>query len=770
MDDVSSTTDKLVGLIASRNPDLENPGPDDLYPVGTIASVHRLFRAPDNTIRLLVQGLMRFRVVEFVSEEPYLKAKVEIAPEIVETGLEIEALARTARDQFEQISQLIPSIPRELVSSITSLEDPLQTVYTIANFQRIELKDAQNILELDSTHAKLEKLVDLLVHEAEVLQLGAKIQNEARSEIEKVQREYFLREQMKAIQKELGEKDEQAVEVEEFRQKIDAAKMPEEAGKMARRELDRLSRLPTAAAEYGVIRTYLDWLVSVPWSQTTQDNLDIAHARQVLDQDHYGLGDVKERILEFLAIRKLRLERKDDKKAPPKDMIRREREGVILCFIGPPGVGKTSLGQSIARAMDRKFIRASLGGVRDEAEIRGHRRTYIGAMPGRILQALRRAESRNPVFMLDEIDKLTFDFHGDPASALLEVLDPEQNVEFRDNYLEVAYDLSQVFFITTANQYETIPAPLLDRMEIINLSGYTESEKVTIAKGYLIPRQMRENSLRTEEISFTKDALKVIINEYTREAGVRNLERKIGAICRKIGTRIAEGKKQTEKVTAKSARELLGHALYMETEEIDSRTAIPGVVPGLAWTPYGGDILFIEATGMPGAKGFQVTGSVGNVMQESARAALSYVRSHAEEIHIPKDFFDKLDIHLHIPAGAQPKDGPSAGVTIATALVSLITGRAVKKGVSMTGEITLRGQVLPVGGIKEKMLAAHRAGMNTVILPKRNSLDLEDLPEEIKKKLTFIFAESVNDVLKAALEKPVRTPRPKKSTPESKKP
>ncbi len=756
VDDVSSTTDKLIGLLAARNPEIEEPVPADLYTIGTVATVHRLFRAPDNTIRLLVQGLMRFRVVEIVETEPYIKARIEVLPETVESGLEIEALARSARDQFEQISGLTPSIPRELVSSIVTLEDPLQTVYTIANFQRIELKDAQTLLEIDSTKAKLEKLVDLLVHEAEVLSLGAKIQNQARSEIEKVQREYYLREQMKAIQKELGENDEQAVEVEEFRKKIDAAKMPEEAEKQARRELDRLGRLPTAAAEYGVIRTYLDALVTLPWSQGTDDNLDIAHARKILDQDHYGLQDVKERILEFLAVRKLRLDRKDDKSAPSKDLIRREREGVILCFVGPPGVGKTSLGQSIARAMERKFVRISLGGVRDEAEIRGHRRTYIGAMPGRILQALRRVESHNPVFMLDEVDKLTMDFHGDPASALLEVLDPEQNVEFRDNYLEVAYDLSQVFFITTANTLETIPPPLLDRMEIIHLSGYTESEKIVIAKGYLVPRQVRENGLRPEEVNFTKPALQTIINQYTREAGVRNLERKIGAICRKLGTFIAEGKKQAARVTPKSVTELLGHPIFLEMEEIDTRTSIPGVVPGLAWTPFGGEILFIEATSMPGTKGFQVTGSVGNVMQESARAALSYVRSHAAEIGIQKDFFDKADIHMHIPAGSQPKDGPSAGVTMATALVSLISGRPVRKGVTMTGEITLRGQVMPIGGLKEKLLAAHRAGLKTVILPKRNILDVEDVPEEIRKTMTFVYAESINDVLKAALEKSVK--------------
>jgi len=766
VDEVSVTPTKLIGLVAARNPEVEEPGPADLYSLGTIATVHRLFRAPDNTIRLLVQGLVRFRLGEFIQTDPYLKAQIELAPETVETGLEIDALAHSARDQFEQISGLTPSIPRELVASITTIEDPLQTAYTIANFQRIELQDAETLLELDSTKAKLEKLVDLLVRETEVLSLGAKIQNQARSGIEKVQREYFLREQMKAIQKELGENDEQAVEVEEFRKKIEAAKMPEEAEKQTRHEVERLSHLPTAAAEYSVIRTYLDWLVTLPWSQGTKDNLDIAHARKILDQDHYGLKDIKERILEFLAVRKLRLERKDENVEPSKDPIRREREGVILCFVGPPGVGKTSLGQSIARAMERKFVRISLGGVRDEAEIRGHRRTYIGAMPGRILQAIRRVESHNPVFMLDEVDKLTMDFHGDPASALLEVLDPEQNVEFRDNYLEVAYDLSQVFFITTANQLETIPAPLLDRMEIIQLSGYTESEKIAIAKGYLIPRQVRENGLWPEEVSLTRDALKTIVNLYTREAGVRNLERRIGAICRKIGTHIAEGKKQSARITPKAVKELLGHPVFLANEEIDTRTSIPGVVPGLAWTPFGGDILFIEATKMPGAKGFQITGSVGNVMQESARAALSYVRSHADEIGLHKDFFDKSDIHMHIPAGAQPKDGPSAGVTMATALVSLISGRPVKKGVSMTGEITLRGQVMPVGGIKEKILAAHRAGLKTIILPKRNGLDLEDIPIEVRKSLSFVLVESVNDVLKAALEKPVQTR--KKQQPEKK--
>src|SRR5512133_1901886 len=765
VDDVVAS-DKLVGLVAAVNPELETPGPKDLYRVGVIATVHRLLRAPDGTVRLLVQGMDRFRLGEVVTEEPYLKAKIELAPEAVEEGLEIDALARNARDQFQQITQMIPSFPEELAGSITSVEDPLQTAYTIANFQRMDLKDSQEILAIDSVAEKLKKLIGLLVREAEVLQLGQKIQNEARGEIEKVQREYFLREQMKAIQKELGEKDEQAAEAEEFRKKIEDAKMPEEAEKQARRELERLSRLPSAAAEYGVIRSYLDWLVSLPWSKSTSDNLEIGHAREILDKDHYGLEDVKERILEFLAIRKLRLDRKDEIKQPSEDKIRREREGVILCFVGPPGVGKTSLGQSIARAMGRKFVRASLGGVRDEAEIRGHRRTYIGSMPGRILQALRRIESRNPVFMLDEIDKLTFDFHGDPASALLEVLDPEQNGEFRDNYLEVAYDLSQVFFITTANTLETIPGALRDRMEIIFLSGYTENEKMAIARGYLIPRQIRENSLREGEISFDDDALKMIVRKYTREAGVRNLERKIGAVCRKVATRIAEGKLEKAEITPAQIEEYLDHPIFQATEELNKRTSIPGVVPGLAWTSFGGDILFIEATAMPGGRGFQVTGSIGNVMQESARAALSYVRSRAASLKISDEFFNKFDIHMHIPSGAQPKDGPSAGVTMATSLVSLISGRKAKPQVGMTGEITLRGQVLAIGGVKEKVLAAHRNGLTTVILPKRNEQDLDDVPEEIRNSMKFIFAESVEDVIEAALEKA----KPAKKHPVKKQP
>jgi len=763
VDDVVASDERLIGLLASRNPELETPGPDDLYQVGTVAMVHRLFRAPDNTIRLVIQGLSRFRVGEFSQLEPYLKAQIELIPEVVEEGLEIEALARNARSQFEHIAEMIPSIPRELVASVTALDDPLQTIYTVANFQRMELEDAQAILEIDSVSQKLHKLASLLAREIEVLEIGQKIQNEARSEIEKVQRDYFLREQLKAIQKELGEVDEQSAEVEEFRRRIEAAHMPPEAEKQARRELERMARLPTAAAEYGVIRTYLDWLVSLPWASATQDNLDISHARQVLDQDHYGLEDVKERILEFLAVRKLRQERSTELESQAEDEIRRVREGVILCFVGPPGVGKTSLGRSIARAMGRKFIRISLGGMRDEAEIRGHRRTYIGALPGRILQALRRVESRNPVFMLDEVDKLVFDFHGDPASALLEVLDPEQNVEFRDHYLEVAYDLSQVMFITTGNALEPIPGPLLDRMEVIRLAGYTEGEKLAIAEQYLIPRQIRENGLRVSEVVFTQPALKKIIRSYTREAGVRNLESEIGTACRKVVTRIAEGKTERLEILPDMVPELLGRPVYFGTEEIAERTSVPGVVTGLAWTPVGGDVLFIEATGMPGSKGFQITGSVGNVMQESARAALSYVRSKAVKLGLKDEFFQNSDVHLHIPAGAQPKDGPSAGVAMATALVSLVSGRPVRAEVGMTGEITLRGQVLPVGGIKEKVLAAHRSGLKTVILPKRNEPDLEDLPEEVRQGLQFVFAETVDDVLHAALENFSKKPRGKQA-------
>ncbi len=757
VDEIMSS-DRLIGLVASKQPDLENPGPGDLYEIGTAATIHRLFRAPDGTIRLVIQGISRFRIKEFTQQEPYLKAMVEPHPEEKETSFEEEALARNVRDQFQHIAEMIPSIPAELVASITSIQDPLQTAYTIANFQRMDLVDSQKLLELDSPFEKLKALVSILIKESEVLELGQKIQNEAREEIDKVQREYFLREQLKAIQKELGEGDEQTADIEEFRSKINSSKMSEEAEKLAKRELDRLSRLPTAAAEYGVIRTFLEWLVNLPWSTNTEDNLDIKHARKVLDKDHYGLEDVKERILEFLAVRKLHKERKSINKGEVTDEIRRDREGVILCFVGPPGVGKTSLGRSIASALGRKFIRISLGGVRDEAEIRGHRRTYIGAMPGRIIQSIRRVDSKNPVFMLDEIDKLSSDFRGDPSSALLEVLDPEQNNEFRDNYLEAPFDLSQVMFITTANQLGTIPGPLLDRMEVINLSGYTENEKTKIAQQYLIPRQLRESSLLPDEISFSDEAIFNIIRMYTKEAGVRNLEREIGNICRKIATLITEEKEYPTKITPNVVRDLLGKPKYFETEEIIRRTSHPGVAIGLAWTPFGGDILFIEATKMKGNKSFTITGSIGKVMQESAQIALSLVRSKAEYLQIDPEIFTNTEIHLHVPAGAQPKDGPSAGITMYSSIVSLFTDKIIKPDLAMTGEISLKGQILPVGGIKEKVIAAHRSGIKTIILPKLNEIDFEDIPDEVKNSINFIFVDSIDDILdKIFINKPKRT-------------
>lgn len=763
--------DRLIGLVASKEPELEQPGPDDLYSYGTVANIQRLFRAPDGTIRMIVQGLARFELGEFTSLEPYLRASILLWPEEVEQGVEIEAQMRAASDQFHEVAELAPSLPREVVASVLLQEDPLQVAYTIANYQRMELELAQGLLEEDSTLAKLKRLNALLSREIEVLALGQQIQDEAREEIEKVQREYFLREQLKAIQRELGDVDEQAADVEELRGRIDESHLSAEAEKQARRELDRLAKLPTAAAEFGVIRTYLDWLVSLPWGVETEDNLDLKHARQVLDEDHYGLEDVKERILEYLAVRKLKLERGGEAKESPQDLIRREREGAILCFIGPPGVGKTSLGRSIARATGREFVRISLGGVHDEAEIRGHRRTYIGALPGRILQALRRVESRNPVFMMDEVDKLGRDFRGDPASALLEVLDPEQNSEFRDHYLEVAFDLSKVMFITTANWQDTIPSPLLDRMEVIRLSGYTEGEKTVIAKDYLIPRQIRENSLRSSEIGFTDDAIRELIRSYTREAGVRNLEREIGRVCRKVATKVAEAGTKKQRITPKVVSSLLGKPRYLGPEEIAERTSIPGVAAGLAWTPTGGDVLFIEATAMPGSKDFKLTGSLGDVMKESAQAALSYVRSVSDSLGIEAEYWSTHDLHLHIPSGAQPKDGPSAGITMASALASLASGRPIRSDLGMTGEITLRGKVLPIGGVKEKVLAAHRAELKSIILPKRNEVDLDEIPEEVKAEIEFIFVDTVADVLKAALDSNQSKPkarrkaaRPRKAT------
>jgi ATP-dependent Lon protease len=756
---------KIIGLVASKDPSVEEPAPDQCYTLGTAATVQRLLRLPDGTIRLLVLGLERIRITEYTSTTPYLKAKVEPAPEVSESTVETEALRRNIGAMFGRLVELVPGLPEEIAAVALNIEDPRQLAYAIATYMRIDLQDAQEILELEDATSKLRKVTALLSKELEVLELGRKIQTEAHSEMEKVQREYFLREQLKAIQKELGERDEQQIEVEELRKKIEEAGMPEEAHKEANRELDRLAKLPTAAAEYGVIRTYLDWLTSLPWQKTTPDNLDIPHARVVLDEDHYGLKDIKERILEYLAVRKLKTERaehdteaeKQQEEAELHDYIRREREGVILCFVGPPGVGKTSLGQSIARAMGRKFIRQSLGGVRDEAEIRGFRRTYIGSMPGRIIQALRRVETRNPIFMLDEVDKLTSDFRGDPSSALLEVLDPEQNREFRDHYIDVPFDLSQVIFICTANYLEAIPGPLRDRMEVIQLSGYTDQEKIAIAQGYLIPRQIKENGLHHDEVKFTDAALTQIIRDYTREAGVRNLEREIGRVCRKLATKIAEGTTGQVAIDTRDITSYLGKPRFYS--EIAERTQIPGVATGLAWTPVGGDIMFIEATQMPGGRGFQLTGQLGDVMRESAQAAMSYVRSRADRLKVPAEFFAKHDIHLHVPAGAVPKDGPSAGVTIATALASLLTGRVVRNDLAMTGEITLRGQVLPVGGIKEKMLAAHRAGLKTVILPNRNEKDLEDLPQEVRDSMKFILVEKVDQVFEAALTPAIKSSR-----------
>jgi ATP-dependent Lon protease len=752
---VEAPSQRIIGLFTSQNPEVEQPAPGEVYSVGTAAVVHRMLRAPDGTVRLIVQGLERVGIKGYIQEDPYLRAEVEILPDVEEESLEQEALMRTTLDLFRRLVQLVPHMPEELETAAMNAASARQLAYLVAASVRMEPAQAQEILEINPVREKLARLNVFLNKELEVLELGRKIQSQAQDEMSKVQREYFLREQLKAIQKELGEGDEQEAEIQDFEARIASAGMPAEAEKEARRELDRLRKMPNQAAEYSVIKTYLDWMVSLPWAVTTEDNLDINHARQVLNEDHYGLDEIKDRILEFLAVRKLRLERKgmsEDEDSLPVDHIRREREGVILCLVGPPGTGKTSLGQSIARAMGRKFIRLALGGIHDEAEIRGFRRTYIGSMPGRIIQMLRRSESRNPVFMLDEVDKLGRDFRGDPSSALLEVLDPEQNVEFRDHYLDVPFDLSQVFFITTANWIDTIPQPLLDRMEVITLSSYTEEEKVQIARAYLVPRQMRENGLHAGEISFEDAALHRIVSDYTREAGVRSLERQIGRVCRKVATKVAECGDCIGPltITPEKVTEYLGRPKFWS--EVSDRVEIPGVATGLAVTSVGGDIMFFEATRMSGNKGFTVTGQLGDVMKESAQAALSWVRSKTKDYGIDEDFFAKSDIHLHIPAGATPKDGPSAGVTMATALVSLLTARPVRKNVAMTGEITLRGQVLPVGGIKEKVLAASRAELTTVILPRRNENDLEDVPEAVRNKLHFVFADRVDDVIAAALE------------------
>lgn len=744
---------RMIALVASKDENVEEPSPDQIHTIGTAAQIHRVLKTPDGTMRLVIQGLERIRIISYIQKEPYLRARVEVIPETEEENLEMEALMRAVQDLFRKLIELEPHMPEELAIMAINVDDARQLAYLVASSMRLAAEDAQQLLEMDRIYDKLMRLTQLLKKEIEVLELGRKIQTEAQGEMERMQREFYLREQIKAIQKELGDDDEQSADIRDLEERIVAASMSDEAEKEAKRELERMRRMPIQAAEYSVIKTYLDLLVSLPWQKQTADNLDVQHARTVLDEDHYGLEEIKDRILEFLAVRKLRAERREEhNEEDVRDKIRREREGVVLCFVGPPGVGKTSLGISIARAMGRKFVRLALGGVRDEADIRGFRRTYIGSMPGRIIQSLRRIESNNPVFMLDEVDKLGRDFRGDPSNALLEVLDPEQNREFRDHYLDVAYDLSQVMFITTANILDTIPGPLRDRMEIIELSSYTEDEKVQIVQGYLIPRQIRENGLRIEEVDFREEALREIIQGYTREAGVRNLERQIGKICRKIAAKVAAGSSNGLIVVDKTnVGQFLGKR-EIHAEEIIERVELPGVAIGLAWTATGGDIMFFEATKSPGDKGFTLTGQLGDVMKESAQAALSYVRSRASELNIDAETFRKSDIHLHIPAGAIPKDGPSAGITMATALVSLLTGKSLRPKVGMTGEITLRGKVLPIGGVKEKVLAAARVGLETVILPRHNEADLEDVPATVREKLNFVLVNTVDEVWAAAID------------------
>jgi ATP-dependent Lon protease len=752
IDDVSQSNDP-VGLFTSINPEQKTPEADEIYRIGTLVNIHRMLRKSDGTIRLLVNGYQRIRIKDFLTTDPYLVAEIEACPEEVVSSTKTEAMTRNLIDMFLRLAEFVPSIPGDLLAPSLNTDDPLQTVYTIATYLHLELEKAQQLLELNALYEKLDWLLQHIGKEIEIMEMGQRIRSEAFGKMEQAQREYFLREQLKAIQRELGEADERTVEAEEFQKKIEASNLPQEARQEAERELKRLTRLPVAAAEYGVVRTYLEWITAVPWDRKTTDNLDLVHARQVLDEDHHGLEEIKDRIIEYLAVRRLRQERElENGGETAVNQYRPDRAGAILCFVGPPGVGKTSLGRSIARAMDRRFAHLSLGGMRDEAEIRGHRRTYIGALPGRILQTLKRAQSKNPVIILDEIDKLGADFRGDPAAALLEVLDPEQNREFRDHYLDVPFDLSAVMFITTANTLDPIPGPLRDRMEILQLAGYTELEKVAIAQNYLLPRQIRENGLWESEITFEPDTIKSIIQDYTREAGVRTLERQIGRICRKVATAVAThniADSPITQITTQTLVDYLGPIKFFADAAI--RTPRPGVATGLAWTSAGGNILFIEAAKMPGSKGLSITGQLGDVMKESAQTALSYIRSQAAQLSIDPSFFDTHDIHIHIPAGAIPKDGPSAGITIAAALASLLTGRAIKPIVGMTGEITLRGQVMPIGGLKEKALAAHRAGLKLIILPKDNAQDLIDIPEEIRDTLQFILVDDIKEVLEIAL-------------------
>jgi len=727
IDDVVSG-ERMLALFTVRNDEADPPGWDDLHRVGTVAIVHKMIKVPDGTLRILVQGLQRVRLVKPVQDEPYLLGQLEDLPDVLPESPEVEALTRNVQQQFEHIIGMTPYLPEELQLAATNIDDPSALSHLVASTLRLKTEERQELLELVDVEERLRAVSLILSREVEMSELGSKIQSQVASEIDKGQREFFLRQQLKAIQEELGEGDEHQAEIAELRDQIDQKQLPEHAEQAARRELGRLDRLPPAAAEYGVIRSYLDWILSLPWGESTEDDLDLEHAQAILDEDHFDLEKVKERIIEHLAVSKLK----------------NDLSGPILCFVGPPGVGKTSLGQSIARALGRKFARISVGGVRDESEIRGHRRTYIGAMPGTVLRAIRDAESSNPVFLIDEIDKMGTDFRGDPASAMLEVLDPEQHSSFRDHYLDLPYDLSKVLFICTANTLDTIPGPLLDRMDVIQLSGYTHDEKLGIAKRYLVPKQVEAHGLKKSRIALPDRTLRLVIAEYTREAGVRNLERQIATLCRKAATLVARGHAEKIRVDEERVREWLGPRRF--SAEARRRTADPGVATGLAYTAVGGDVLFIEATAYPGKGKLNITGQLGEVMQESAQAALSWVRSHTDELGVATDWFAEHDVHIHVPAGAVPKDGPSAGVTMATAIASLIRGEPVDDDVGMTGEITLTGQVLPIGGVREKVLAAQRAGLKRVILPIENAADLDELPPETREELEFVLVDHVEEV------------------------
>jgi ATP-dependent Lon protease len=733
VDDVVAA-DRMLALLTSRDHEKETPGFEDLYTVGTAAVIHKMIRVPDGTLRVLVQGIRRIHLEETLDTDPYLLGRFVEVPDVLEESREVEALTRNVQNLFARIIGLVPYLPEELQLAAANVDDPSALCHLVASTLRIKTDEKQRLLETANVEERLRDVSRILNRELEVFELGSKIQTQVQSEIEKGQREFFLRQQLKAIQDELGESDPERAEVEELRERMAALELPEDVRKAAERELARLERLPAAAAEHGVIRTYLEWILTLPWSEATADNLDLNHAREILDADHYDLDKVKERIVEYLAVSKLK----------------NDLSGPVLCFVGPPGVGKTSLGQSIARALGRKFVRISVGGVRDESEIRGHRRTYIGALPGTILRALRDAESRNPVFLIDEIDKMGSDFRGDPASAMLEVLDPEQHSSFRDHYLDLPFDLSKVLFICTANTTDTIPAPLLDRMDLIQLSGYTEDEKFGIARKYLIPKQLREHGLTASRTTILDRAVRLVIREYTREAGVRNLERRLAELFRKAATQIARGEADKVKIDDDRAREWLGPRRF--SSEVRRRTTEPGVATGLAWTPVGGEILFIEAGAYDGRGRLRLTGQLSEVMQESAQTAFSWVRSNAVALGLDPGWFGAHDVHIHVPAGAVPKDGPSAGVAMATAIVSLVTERPVAADVGMTGEVTLSGQVLPIGGVRDKVLAAERAGLKRVILPRENEPDLDELPEDTRKKLEFVLADEVPDVLEAALD------------------